>query len=413
MDTFNMTVWRDAQIYLVDFGRASSEDDYDSTCPDVDRYGYMDDRYPSEHGPIMSACVIQEQVKFKLYRTEISSNAKLYALPQDGKRTIELLDPTDGRLPDGRTATISFKPKKVGRTAVEIHYQWPDGPVIGRLYVDVRAVHDVNCRFHMVTLNGSGFGNPFLLRTCPTSLSPAAQDRFRVGVVEFLITQTNHVLLPHGIRIVNRSTVNTAWTNALFPAPTTLPGGKLPAQFKRIMYAMAHSPNRHKKRVNVFLVDWTKARASANPPPFEITFAALGPPVAWARNLGMVFPRKAKSGHVGSGVIVNTAQPITGAVLAHEFGHVFHLSSITSKGQVKQWHTIGDPKASRDDFTTRRRVMYSFMNLPSSNYFWRHRVGYGTKMGQLLTQRRAVVDTAFEESLCAYKHAVPKYLYAP
>ncbi|HMA96267.1 MAG TPA: hypothetical protein VKP30_26450 [Polyangiaceae bacterium] len=406
MVDFDLPVWADAQIYTVDFGRAALRAPHTHphrACPPVDRYGYMDDANPAEHGPIVSCSVGQPRINVAFIRCEISATARLYAVPADGVRTIRILSPHSGRLPDTRQTTIAFRPMAVGRTSIDVRYFWPDGPIVGRLYVEVRALRNVNCRFHLVELNGAGWGANFLGQALPAGMGQAVHHAQRI---DEMVEGVNHIYLPHGIQIVKSEVVNTAWTNALFP------GG--PAQpFMQVMRAMADSPNRSAARINIFLVDWTQATASATPPPFALGFRALGPPVAWAIAMNARWPNT-PLGHVGSGIVVDSsAMPMNPSTLAHELGHIFHLSAMTGAGAVKQWHTIGDNAASRDDSLTRRRLMYPYATLANSNNPWRNDVGYGAGMrGTLLVQRSLHQDDTFQESRRAYDHAIAAHVYA-
>lgn len=400
MADFNVRVWDSHRIYMVDFGRARHANHPHRSCPDIDRSGFMDDANAAEHGPLVCARMGQPRVNVRFYRTEVSTAARLYAIPADGDRTVRLLRPHNGRLPNRRSTTIAFQPRRAGRTSIDIRYWWPDGPVIGRLYVEIRNTRTIRCRFHMLTINGVGWGNSFIGENRPAGTAAATHRTNRLADV---ITGTNHVLEPHGIRIVNAGTVNTNWTNAIFPAGQP---------YLRIMRAMAGSPHRSSTRINIFLADWTEAMAAATPPPFNLGFVALGPPVAWAVQIGARWPNTA-AGHVGSGIFVDTsANPFTGTILAHEFGHIFHLSSMTAAGAVRQWHSIGDNNASRDDYITRRRLMYPYTSLINSNNAWRNNVGYGNNMGALLVQRQLTQDSTLRESRRAYNNATAARVYA-
>ncbi|MDX1812266.1 MAG: hypothetical protein R3240_09985 [Gammaproteobacteria bacterium] len=402
MVDFNVQVWNDTRIYMVDFGRARHRHHPHRSCPDVDRYGFMDDANADEHGPIVSCRMGQPRVNVRFYRTEIDTGARLYAVASDGHSTIRILSPGNGRLPNTRSANISFRPVAAGRTSIDIHYWWPDGPIIGRLYVEVRATRVIRCRFHLLSLNGSGFGNSFLGEARPAGTAAATH---RTNRIRDIVRDTNHVLEPHGIQIVNSGTVNTAWTNAIFP-------GAGPA-FRQVMQGMATSPNRAANRLNVFLCDWGQAAAAVPAPPFNLGFVALGPPVAWATQIGAQW-NVGGVNHTGNGIFVDSsASPFTGSILAHEFGHIFHLSSMSAAGVVSQWHTIGDPNASRDDLLTRRRMMYPYTTLRNSNNNWRNNVGYGNNMGSLLVQRQNNQDSTLQESRRAYNNATPGNVYAP
>ena len=405
MTDFNIRVWNGQRIYMVDFGRGRHARHPHRSCPDVDRYGHQDDANPAEHGPIVSARVGQPRVDVRFYRTEISTSARLYAVAADGNATIRILAPA-GALPNDRAATLSFRPVAAGRTSIDIHYHWPDGPVIGRLYVVVRATRTIRCRIHLVTVNGVGFSGSFLGEAIPAGTLPPAAQLKRTNRITTVFRDANHVLEPHGIQLVVSETVNTAWTNASF-------GAAGPRASRRAMQAMALSPNRGAARLNVYFVDWTQVSAAPGNPGFALGFVALGPPISWATAIGASFANAAGGTNLGNGILADTsASPFTGSILAHEFGHIFNLCALTAAGAVQQWHSIGDNNASRDDIATRRRLMYPWTSLGSSANAWRRDVGYGANMGALLTQRRLTQDATFEESLRAWNRATAAAVYA-
>ncbi|MBM3791883.1 MAG: hypothetical protein FJW35_16240 [Acidobacteria bacterium] len=393
MADFNSTVWNSERIYLIDFDRAAVSRSVPAdqrrhphrSCPDIDRVGFMDDAHNDEHGPILSARVGQGNVRVSVIRSEISTSARLYAVPAD-RSVARVVWPRNGLLSQARRATLIIAPRAAGRTAINIRYHWPDGPIIGCIYMAVRATRTVRVRAHMVTVNGVGQAAGFLGRTAQGGETAAQHLTNRLAEI---IRDANHVLEPHGILLQLSETVNTAWTNASFPAAGT--------PSRRCMQAMAQSPNRSNARINLYLVNGGAL-------PFALNFVALGPPVAWAVAVGCRWPNT-PAGNVGSGIIVDTtANPMTGAILAHEFGHVFSLCRILTSGanagNALQWHTPGDQAgaggnthgvATRDDIATRR-----------SDNPWRTDVGYGNNMGAFLTERRLTQDITFDEAQRAY-----------
>jgi hypothetical protein len=403
MADFKIKIWDNERIFMIDFGRAPAKRHPAKRCPDIDNAGYTDEAKPMEHGPIVSARLGQPKVNVQFYRTEISTKARLYVIAADNNQTIRITNPAKGELPATRATPISFRPVKQGRTSIDIHYHWPDGPVIGRLYVDVRRVININVRAHIVTLNGNPHANNFLGEVAPATMTAAQHQQKRI---RDLIDGTNQVWEPQGLFLDLRETVNSAWTNA------TLGGD--PNGTTRVMHAMAHSPNRSSTRLNVYIVNGNSFAP-------QLGFWGLGPPIAWAVATGRRWPNT-PAGRVGSGIVIDTNRPITGTILAHEFGHVFSLCSIVTAGanagNVLQWHTKGDTAGpgntagplSRDDIITRRRLMYPYVKLETSNNAWRNNVGYGAKngtnMGALLLQRQAARDITFEESKRAYNYCL-------
>jgi hypothetical protein len=417
MPDFNIRIWDSERIYMVDFSRAwisttlpaSQRVHPHKTCPDIDHLGYMDDAHADEHGPIISARVGQGDIRVRFSRTEISTAAKLYAV-SSAPGTVRVAWPRQGLIPNTRESILLLRPVAAGRATIDIHYQWPDGPIIGRLIVVIRATHTVNVRVHLVTVNGVGQGASFMGRNAKAGETAAQHQTNRIREI---FEGVNHVWEPHGILINVDDTVNTAWTNAHFGAA----GGGSTTQ---VMRAMANSPNRSATKINVYL-------ANGGTFPFAIGFVALGPPIAWAINTGRRWPN-APGGNVGSGIIVDTtAVPFTGPILAHEFGHVFSLSAIVtsgaSAGAALQWHVIGDQPGAggnthgvptRDDSITRRRLMYPYTTLTNSDNNWRNDVGYGNNMGSLILHRQLSQDTTLDESKRAYDYvSTAANIYAP
>ncbi|MCY2954013.1 MAG: hypothetical protein NTU53_18885 [Planctomycetota bacterium] len=416
MAEYNANVGDNHRIFMIDFERApvsptvpvAERRHPHKSCPDIDTLGYMDDAHADEHGPVISARVGGGNVRVVLARTEISNSAQIYAVSADPS-VARVVWPNRGLLSHFRKCIISISPQAAGRTSIDIRYLWPDGPVIGRLYVVVRDTQTVRVRVHMVTVNGNGQGASFLGRTAVGVETPAQHLTNRVTEI---IRDANHVLEPHGILLSVSETVNTAWINASFP-----PAGDA---YLRCMQAMAQSPNRSAARINLYLVNGAVV-------PFALGFVALGPPIAWAIAIGARWPN-APGGNVGNGIIVDTsAAPFTGPILAHEFAHVFSLSRIitvgANVGAVLQWHTPGDQAgaggnthgtSSRDDIITRRRLMYPYTTLSGSNNAWRTDVGYGNNMGSMIIHRQVTQDITLDESQRAYDFTgTAANIYAP
>ena len=415
MADFSSRVWNNERIYMVDFGRAPNSYHPTSMCPDIDRYGYTDDNNNSEHGPAMSCAVGQNQVKVEFYRTEISTAAKLYAIPADGNTTVRMLSPTTtDALPATRNTTLVFKPRAAGRTAIEIRYQWPDGPVIGRLYVDVRAFRQIRARVHLVTVAGTPLPASFLGQPAPAHTAAATHQ---TNVMTKLFRDTNRVLWPHGVNLVNVDTFNTNWAAALFgPANYAIPHPSAPGAIPgwlRVMRAMALSPNRSANRLNIYIAD-TAAMVAAGVAVGNMV--GLGPPRPWAGNagIGATWPNPTTGGNsMGTGIWIHAQYAINGQILAHEVGHILLLCSVAGTGAVNQWHSTGDFAVSRDDYLTRRRLMYNITTLLNSNDTWRNDVGFGGNMGALLTQRGLARDGTLQESRRAYNSCVAANLYVP
>ncbi len=400
MADFNMSVWDNERVFMVDFGRAPASKHPHRACPDIDCYGYVDEAHPDEHGPIVSARIGQPQVNVRFYRTEISTQARLYAMEgTDNPGRIRIIQPRGGLLPQNRECTISFRPLAAGRTSIDIRYFWPDGPVIGRLYVDVRRTSTIKVRAHIVTFNGNGHEMRVFGEDRPAGMTSVDHLTRRVAT---LLTGTNHVLEPHGIMLDLKETVQSAWTNATL--------GTDPDDTTQLMHAMAFSPNRDRNRLNLYLVN-------ANSLPFAFS-GGLGPNIAWAVATGRRWPDNA-TGRVGSGVALDTnTHNIPEQYLAHEFGHIFSLCRIITSGagigSALQWHTTGDVAgagnthghASRDDTISRRRLMYN-TSLRPSDKAWRTEVGYGNNTeGSMLIQRKLERDITYEESNRAYVYSL-------
>ena len=171
MGDFATNIWDRTRIYMVDFERAIHGPAH-RLFPDVDCVGYHDEAFPDEHGPITSSTVGLEEAKVKLHRTEISLKAKLYAVSSN-PAVLQIIYPSDGLLPYVRSDIITFKPVKAGRTAIEIRYNWPDGPVLGRLYVRIYDPLTINVMIHLVGIDHTDANGKDTNQTLPTQFLAA------------------------------------------------------------------------------------------------------------------------------------------------------------------------------------------------------------------------------------------------
>jgi hypothetical protein len=396
MTNFATTVWDRERIYTVSFGRAKTGTPH-MKFPDVDDVGFQDDANPSEHGQIASSMAGLTSVRVKVYRMEISTAAKLYAVSAD-PTIVKITDPADGALGATPEQKITFDAVKAGRTAIEIRYRWKDGPVIGRLYVAVYARSVIRLRLHLVTVNG--FANPvanFFGANCPTV--PKQQAR-----LQWFIKQVNHTWVPHGIFLKPEATVyQTTW------GATQIPSGSQSPTYQEMVKAGALSPSRSPASVNIYVMgQWN----------FGLT-AALGIPVAWAKqqNLKYALPGLGLLQHLSNAVYLNSSIPVAASIVGHEFGHYMELCSLNAAGAVQQWHSTGDSiggaEGVRDDLVSRRRVMYPITTLLGSGFSWRADVGYGNGVvGAFITYRRLTQDITFEESNRARTAAAKGSFYA-
>jgi hypothetical protein len=324
-----------------------------------------------------------------------------------------MLSPSgEAPLSQDRSTTISFRPVAAGRTAIDIRYRWRDGPVIGRLYVEVRAQRQIRTRVHFVTVNGTALPANFLGQT-PAAGTPAATHQ--ANVVATLIRDTNRALRQHGVALRNVGTVNTNWTTALFGPAVYPPGdanaGAARPDWLQVMQAMAQSPNRSSGALNIFFADTAPLVAAGVP---VGNMVGLGPPLPWARTVRPAgWPLAAGGTSVGNGIWLHAQYTMQGQTLAHELGHILLLCALSATGVVTQWHSTGDPAVSRDDFLSRRRLMYNITNPLNSRDAWRNDVGYGAFTGVLLTQRGLTRDVTFGESRRAYDNCIAGNLYAP
>src|SRR5439155_20391135 len=111
---------------------------------------------------IMPAINGAEHVRVRFYRTEISTGAPLFAVSSDTS-IVRLNSPGGaGQLNSERNQLIDFRTVAAGRAAIEIRFGYADGPVIGRLFVQVHQRFNVPLRIHTVTLPGAAHGANFM-----------------------------------------------------------------------------------------------------------------------------------------------------------------------------------------------------------------------------------------------------------
>ena len=381
---FKTTVWGGERIYMVDFSRARTGPPH-RRFPDIDRHGYHDSAHPSEHGPIVSASTTQEGVTVLFHRTEISTTAALFAVSSN-TGVLQITKPTtDGRLSSDRSQPIQFTAgANEGRAVIEIRYKWPDGPVIGRLYVQIYTPFQVLMQLHLVTVNGLGHASSFLGANCPNW---EAKDR----QIRKLIDGANEIWLPHGIVLaVDGPMVNTTWTQ------DQVPSGNHSLSDDECLQAGALSPQRLYDHVNVYLIPKTTGKA-----------AAFGISVPFAKQNDLTFPKflRPDARNLANGLYIFTSLAHTGQSIAHEMGHCMSLTRLNAAPNDIQGHSTGDStggKQVRDDSVTRRRVMYPETSLRNASAAaWRNDTGYGPgQMGGFVTYRQLpeAQDITFQES---------------
>src|SRR5262249_42427770 len=159
--------------------------------PEVDNVGFQDDAHAAEHGQIVPSITGAEHVRVLSYRTEISTAAPLFAVSSD-RTIVRINSPAGtGQLSNARSQIIDFRTLAAGRAAIEIRFGYEDGPVIGRLFVQVQQRFNVPLRIHTVTLPGAVHGANFM------GAAAANQAQRRAAVLR-LIRGANEFLVPHG-----------------------------------------------------------------------------------------------------------------------------------------------------------------------------------------------------------------------
>lgn len=393
MPDFDTTIWTSERIYMVDFARAKTGSPH-RRYPDVDNDGYRDDALAAEHGPIVSAMVGQTKVTVLFLRTEISTSAKLFAISSD-TTVVRITSPVaPGLLHSDRTQNIQFSAIAAGRAVIEIRYNWVDGPVLGRLYVQVYPRIQIPMLVHLLAVNpvmaggrlvSGGQPNVFFSKAC-------ANRAERVARVTDFVTRANEPWVPHGIVFSIAGFVDTTWGLAQIPSGTQNP------TINEMLTAGMNSPNRSAAAVNVFIV-----------PSVAATITGMGVSTASARAWGLVAPAAAPPPpavqHFGSGLFLHSSSTATPQTIEHEMGHYMSLCALPNLGHSTGDGDLASSQALRDDLVSRRRLMYpvvSLLNAAPSN--WRNNTGYGNlAAGSFITYRSlpAAQDVSFGESLRA------------
>jgi hypothetical protein len=323
---------------------------------------------------------------------------------------VRVTDPADGILQAAREQVIRFKAGKAGRAALEVRYKWSDGPVIGRLYVQVYDLQKIPARLHLVKANNFNHPVNFFGKACPTRND-------KVSRLKWYINQINHTWIPHGVKLVAEDTVyDTAWTNAHIGSNSINPS------YNETLMGGALSPNRSPAHLNVYVLGQFNMG----------TIMALGVPVAWAKQQNLLYPPTPAGGaapavqHLSNGLYLRSDILLNPVLVAHEVGHYLELCKIANSGPgvgaAQQWHstgdTVGGAPGARDDLISRRRTMYPIIVLMKSTYPWRNDTGYGKdekgvgKIGGLITHRRLTQDITMEESVRARATAASANLFA-
>ncbi|MBC7926196.1 MAG: hypothetical protein H7039_11120 [Bryobacteraceae bacterium] len=397
MPDFNTTIFTTTErIYMVDFARARTGSAH-RRFPDVDNAGYRDDAFATEHGPIMSAMVGQTRVTVRLFRTEISPNARLFVVSSN-PAIVEITSPVGNRqLRVARSHDIEFSALAAGRVKLEVRYNFVDGPIIGELYVQVYPRIQIPMVVHLLTVNGRNQPANFFSRAC-------ANRAARVARVTEFVNLANEGWIPHGVIFVITAFVDTVWGVAEIPSGSNSPG------LIETLTAGMNSPNRSAVAVNVFIV-----------PSIAATVTGIGVSTASARAFGLVTPAAPPPPpavqRFGSGLFLHSASVATPQTIEHEMGHYMSLCGLPNQG-----HSSGDLNVpagthTRDDLVTRRRLMYPIVSLPNAApSTWRNNTGYGNqKAGSFITYRRlpAAQDFTFEESNRARLATLVPQFFAP
>jgi len=401
MPDFTALVWGGERIYMVAFSRAKNGDAH-MDFPDPDDIGFTDDAHNDEHGPIVNAITGAAGTQVRFHRMEISTSAKLY-LVSTNPGLVRISNPADGLLTNARSQNFTFVTgKSGGRAALEVHYNWPDGPVIGRLYVQVNERINIRLRLHLVTtVAGHAHGATFLG-------GAAANPADRHKAMTRLFNGVNHIWVPFGVFFQSEGRVfDTAWDAAALGTATYPPANN------DLHRAGALEPNRSSTRVNVYFVpDFAD--------PSTVAFARS---VHRARLIGVAFPvgAPAASQHITNQVFVQTNLPANADALAHELGHYLDLCAIDGAAPWA-FHSTADTKIAgndqkiRDDSVTRRRLLYPLDALGAmAAKTWRNDVGYGNLVvGTMISARQLAQDVSLAETGRARTAAgAAANLYAP
>jgi len=345
----------------------------------------------------MSAMVGQARVTVNFFRTEISTGAKLFAVSTD-PAVVRITSPGGaGKLSSSRNQKIEFTAVAAGRAIIEIHYNFADGPVIGRLYVQTYARIQIPMQVHLLTVNGRAQPHTFFSKACGNRAQ-------RVARFTDFVNRANESWVPHGIVFTIAGFVDTVWGAA------EIPSGAQSPTLGEVLTAGMNSPNRSAVAVNVFVV-----------PSVAAPVTGVGISTASARAFGLVAPAAPPPPpavqHFGSGLFLHSSSSATPQTIQHEMGHYMSLCGLPNQG-----HSTGDLNVvagthTRDDLISRRRLMYPVVSLLNGGASsWRNNTGYGNlAAGSFLTYRRlpAAQDFTFEESQRARTATAAPGFFAP
>jgi hypothetical protein len=385
MPDFTAQVWGGERIYLVAFSRAKTGPPH-MDYPDPDDIGFTDDAHNSENGPIFNAITGAAGTQVRVHRTEISTAAPLYLVSTD-TALVRITKPTHGHLGNIRSQNFTFVTgPNPGRAAIEVRYKWPDGPVIGRCYIQVNQRVNIRLRLHLVTeVNHHHHGAVFLGRAAHTTAD-------RHTAMRRLFNGVNHIWVPYGIFFESEATIfDKAWDAA------ALGTAAFPPANEDFHLAGATDADRSDTRVNIFFVP---EFADAN----TVAFARS---VHRARLLGLSFPVGVPPAaqHLSNQVFVRTIGDANASAVAHELGHYLDLCAIDGPAPWA-FHSTADQKVAgndqfiRDDSVTRRRLLYPFVSLAvMATKTWRSNVGYGDKVvGTMVSCRQLNQDVTLDET---------------
>ena len=361
--------------------------------------------------------VSQERVAVSLNRTEISLAAKLFAISMN-PAIVEITNPTNpGLLSGQRTQNIEFKAIAEGRTPIEIRYNWPDGPVIGRLYVQVYSRIEIPIFIHLL--------GRVKTRSQPRRLlgKDCVNDRAAIVWIEELFAMANETWMPHGIVLTpSGATVGEIWGDQQITSNAD------PPTLHDILQAGMRSPNRLLNEVNVFVVPASNQSAAAAGVSTDYAVLTDYVEVLPLERPDPRTPDQTKRRVAANGLYLFSETPAPSETIpqtiAHEIGHYMSLCRVPYHG-----HSTGDLNvtglATRDDLVSRRRLMYDEPVLEQSDFAWRNDTGYGTVnyprvgvrglAGSFISYRgfSKEQDITFGESARARETAAQPNFYAP
>ena len=187
-----------------------------------------------------------------------------------------------------------------GRAIIEIHYNFADGPVIGRLYVQTYARIQIPMQVHLLTVNGRAQPHTFFNKAAV--IGPTGSE------IHDFVNRANESWVPHGIVFTIAGFVDTVWGAA------EIPSGAQSPTLGEVLTAGMNSPNRSAVAVNVFVV-----------PSVAAPVTGVGISTASARAFGLVAPAAPPPPpavqHFGSGLFLHSSSSATPQTIQHEMGH--------------------------------------------------------------------------------------------